>query len=248
MMNTFLQVWAALRRGRSDRRPIPSRRRAVPAIVVAVFAFVVGSPLSAQPAAPVPWVAAETRLSDPASDPAWRELLVRLAPNKTRQSAFEERRFFPFRKAPVVLTGEIRIVPELGLSLRYLTPEERIMIVDGQGLLFRDAEGRERPAPSDSRAQAATAAMVNVLRFDFAKLIQEFEVHGRREGPAWTMAFVPRDATFARLLGVLTVAGEGNSLTKIEMVKSPTQRIEISVRDTREDVRFTGDTLRRFFR
>jgi hypothetical protein len=32
------------------------------------------------------------------------------------------------------------------------------------------------------------------------------------------------------------------------MVKSPTQRIEITVRDTREDVLFTGDTIRRFFR
>ena len=32
------------------------------------------------------------------------------------------------------------------------------------------------------------------------------------------------------------------------MIKSPTQRIEINVRDTQEDVLFTADTLRRFFR
>lgn len=204
--------------------------------------------LCAQAAPPVAWVSGATRLADPANDPAWRELIARLAPNKTRQSSFEERRYFPFKKTPVILTGEIRIVPELGLSLRYLSPEEQVMIVDGQGLLMRDREGRERQAPSDSRAQAATAAMVNVLRFDLGKLQQEFEVHGRRNGTAWSMAFVPRDANFANLLGVLTVSGEGNALTKIEMVKSPTQRIEITVRDTREDVLFTGDTIRRFFR
>ena len=122
------------------------------------------------------------------------------------------------------------------------------MIVDGQGILFRDSAGHERPAPSDSRAQAATAGLVNVLRFDVAKLLQEFEVHGRRDGTAWAMAFVPRDANFAQLLGALTVSGEGNVLTKIEMVKSPAQRIEINVRDAREDVLFTSDTLRRFFR
>jgi hypothetical protein len=215
---------------------------------VCLLALALCGPLLAQAVAPVAWVSAETRLADPANNPAWRELIVRLAPNRTRQSAFEERRYFPFRKAPVILTGEIRIVPELGLSLRYLTPEERVMIVDGRGLLFRDRDGQERPAPSDSRAQAATAAMVNVLRFDLAKLQQEFEVHGRREGTAWALAFVPRDANFANLLGVLTVSGEGNALTRIEMVKSPTQRIEINVRDTREDVLFTGDTIRRFFR
>ena len=193
-------------------------------------------------------VSAETRLNDPANDPVWRELFARLAPNKTRQSSFEERRYFPFRKAPVVLQGEIRIVPELGLSLRYLRPEPRIMIVDGKGLMFRDDEGRERAAPSDSRAQAATSALVHVLRFDFEALKKEFDVHGRRNGAQWTLAFVPRDPTFANLLGMLTVNGEENALRKIEMVKSPTQRIEITIKETQEDVLFTADTIRRFFR
>ena len=82
----------------------------------------------------------------------------------------------------------------------------------------------------------------------FDPLKKEFEVHGRREGETWTLAFVPRDPAFANLLGMLTVSGEKNALHKIEMIKSPTQRIEILIRDTREDVLFTGDTLKRFFR
>jgi hypothetical protein len=193
-------------------------------------------------------VSPETRLTDPASDPAWRELFATLAANKTRQSSFEERRFFPFRKTPVILQGEIRIVPELGLSLRYLEPEPRIMIVDRKGVLMRDDAGQERAAPADNRAQAATSALVNVLRFDFDALKKEFEVHGRRDGMAWALAFVPRDPSFANLLGVLTVSGEQNALRKIEMIKSPTQRIEITIKDAQEDVLFTADTLRRFFR
>src|SRR5688500_16867036 len=163
-------------------------------------------------------VSPQTRLSDPAKDSAWRELFAKLAPNKTRQSVFEERRYFPFRKAPVVLKGEIRIVPELGLSLRYLEPEPRILIVDKKGLLLRDDAGQERPAPSDSRAQAATSALVHVLRFDFEALQKDFEVHGRREGPRWALAFVPRDPAFANLLGTLTVSGEQNVLRTIEMI------------------------------
>lgn len=214
-------------------------------LALAVF---VGS-LAAQPAAdPVAWVSAETRLADAARDPGWSELIGRLAPNKSRQSTFEERRYFPFRKTPVVLTGEIRIIPELGLSLRYLTPEERILVVDRQGILMRDNAGGDRAPPADSRAQAATSALVNVLQFDLGKLQQQFDVHGRRDGAAWTLAFVSRDPTFAQLLGTLSVSGVDATLTKIEMVKSPTQRIEIIVRDTREDVLFTGDTVRRFFR
>jgi hypothetical protein len=247
MKSTFLALGAALCRDFRKSEP-GSRLEAAPTAVIGLLALFACRLLAADPAAPVAWVSAETRLTDAANDPAWRELIVRLAPNKTRQSSFEERRYFPFKKTPVILTGEIRIVPEIGLSLRYVTPEEQVMIVDGQGLLMRDREGRERAVSSDTRAQAATAAIVNVLRFDLAKLEREFVVHGRRDGTAWSMAFVPRDANFANLLGVLAVAGEGNALTKIEMVKSPTQRIEITVRDTREDVLFTGDTIRRFFR
>ena len=193
-------------------------------------------------------LAPETLLADPANDPAWRDLFTKLAPTKTRQSKFEERRFFPFRKEPVVLTGEVRIVPELGLSLRYLTPEKNTLIADAKGLLMRDDQGRDRTPPNDSRAQAATSALVRVLRFDLAALQKDFAVHGRRDGTTWTLAFVARDPAFTALLGTLTIRGEGGELRAIEMVKSPTQRIEITIRDTVEDVLFTGDTLKRFFR
>jgi len=188
------------------------------------------------------------RLSDPASDPAWSPLFEKLAPHRTRQSSFEERRYFPFRREPVVFRGEIRIVPDRGLSLRYLEPEPQVMIVDEKGLLMRGADGRERAAPTDSRAQVATSALVSVLRFDVAALQQEFEVYGQRDGATWMLAFVPRDAALTALIGTILVSGEVTTLGRIEMIKSPTQRIEITLSDTREGVLFTGDTVRRFFR
>jgi hypothetical protein len=190
----------------------------------------------------------ETLLADPADDPAWRDLFERLAPNKTRQSSFEERRYFPFRKTPVVLHGEIRIVPGRGLSLRYREPEEHVIVVDDQGVLMRDETGRERALPADNRAQAAIAAMVDVLRFDLAALQKSFAVHGRRQGEVWSLAFVPRVPEIAAAVGTLEVEGEGARLTGLTMTKSPTQRIEIAIGETKEDVIFTGDVLRRFFR
>jgi hypothetical protein len=210
----------------------------------------IGAESKPEPAAAVAGglISLETRLNDPANDPAWRELIAQLAPNKTRQSSFEELRYFPFRKAPTVLRGEIRIVPDLGLSLRYIEPEPRLLIIDEKGMLMRDEQGRDRAPPSDSRAQAATSALVHVLRFDLEALKKDFDVHGRRDGEKWSLGFAPRDANFANLLGVLAVSGEGGAVRKIEMIKTPTQRIEINVRDTQEDVRFTADTLRRFFR
>jgi len=187
-------------------------------------------------------------IADEARDPAWRELLSRLAPNKTRESTFEERRYFPFRRQPVVLTGEIRIMPGRGLSLRYLTPEPRVLIADEKGLLMRDAAGRDHSPPDDPRAKAAIAALADVLRFDPAQLRHSFVMRGRRDGAAWTLSFAARDQALAAGLGTIILTGEGARLRKIEMVRSAGQRVEILIGDTREGVTFTADALSRFFR
>lgn len=187
-------------------------------------------------------------IADAARDPAWRELFAQLAPTRSRQSTFEERRYFAFRKDPVVLTGEIRIDPGHGLSLRYRTPETRVLIADEKGLLMRDGEGRKRVPPSDDRSQGAMTALVNVLHFDLPALEKSFAVHGRREGETWALAFVPRDPQLAASFGTLTLSGEQSRLRKIEIVRTTTQRIEIVIGETQDGVIFTGEALRLFFR
>ena len=193
-------------------------------------------------------VGPDTLLTDVAKNPAWSSLVVQLAPNKTRQSQFEERRYFPFRKTPVVLKGEIRIIPDRGLSLRYMEPDNRVMIIDSSGLLMRDEEGHERAAPSDKRAQAITSALVGVLRFDLPALEKSFVIHGQRDGEKWTLVFVPIEQSLADQIGMLAVSGSAGRIERIEMVKTPTQRIEILISNTRENVIFPGDVLQRFFR
>jgi hypothetical protein len=187
-------------------------------------------------------------INDPANDPAWRALFTHLAETHRRQSAFEERRYFAFRKTPVMLTGEMRMDPARGLSLHYAAPEARTMIVDAKGILLRDARGRERAAPSDRRADAATHALVDVLRFDVAALQKSFELRGQRAGDAWTLSFVPRDRALAAATGTVLVTGEHERPQKIEMIQSANQRVEILIGETHDDVVFTAEELARFFR
>lgn len=190
----------------------------------------------------------EDILADPAHDPAWGKLFEELGPQKNRLSHFEEHRYFPFRTLPVVLTGEIRIAPNRGLSLSYSGPKPHVMIIDQQGLLLRDERGRERAAPADSRAEAATAALVHILRFDLAALEKDFVIHGARAGDSWDLDFVPRDPALAGVIGTIAVHGEKAQLTRIEMTKSDKQRIEILITDAHDDVTFTAEGLKRFFR
>jgi len=198
--------------------------------------------------ATAPDPSSEPLIADPLHDPAWKDLFARLAPQRSRISQFEERRFFPFRKEPTLLTGEIRMIPGRGLSLHYLTPEPRIVIVDEQGVLLRDEHGRSRAAPADSRAQAVSHALFNILRFDTSALAQSFELRGHRDGSHWTLVFAPRDSAIADLIGRIVVTGTDARLEHISMQKSSTQHIDIALRDTRENVIFAGDVLDRYFR
>ena len=209
-----------------------------------LLALASGAPVAASPVVLSP----DTVLADPAGDPAWRALFDRLSPEKNRVASFEERRTFPFRKTPVVLSGEIRLSPDHGLSLTYLGDKPHTVVVDRQGVLLRDARGRTRAAPADSRADTATSALFDILRFELPALARDFVIHGLRDGDAWALGFVPRDSSVVELLGSIVVHGEGARLDRIAMIKSDTQRIDIAIGETRADVVFSPEDLRRYFR
>ncbi|MGC4075206.1 MAG: outer membrane lipoprotein carrier protein LolA [Nibricoccus sp.] len=177
------------------------------------------------------------------NDAAWRELSATLAANGNVTGPFTENRYLPFKKIPVVFTGDMRLSPEHGLSLAYTKPESQLMIVDAKGVLLRDGRGRQRELPNDPRAQAATTALLHVMRFDFPELSKNFEVFGLRNGDDWQLVFDPRPGELANVLNRLVVTGRGAAVKKLEMRKSALQGIEILIGDVRTHVEFTPEEI-----
>ena len=181
-------------------------------------------------------------------DATWSALFEQLGAKGALAASFTENRFLPFKKIPVVFRGEIRFSPEQGLSLHYTSPEDRTMIVDTRGVVLRDSQGRSRELPSDPRANAATSALLHVMRFDLPALEQHFRLSGLQEGKAWRLLFDPRDGDLARQLSRLVVEGDGAQVRKITMRKSALQRIEILIDEVKEHATFTPEEKTRFFR
>jgi hypothetical protein len=197
------------------------------------------------PAAMPTLVVPENRLTPEA--PEWQELAGRFALRGDATADFAETRFFPFRKEPVALRGEVRVSAARGLSLHYTEPPARTVIIDAMGMLIRDAAGRDS-APADPRANAANEALLHVLRFDFGRLAEGFELYGRRQGEAWSLALVPKDNGVRRAIGDILVDGEGDSVRRIELRRSARQRIDIEIRPPRPAAAFTAEEEKRFFR
>lgn len=207
-----------------------------------------GLALLAMRASAVPLSEAGPEIVAGHNDAAWEPLFAALANKGAIDSRFTERRWFPFRRKPVVVAGEMRLAPGHGLSLHYSQPEDRTVIVDDRGLAFRDAAGRLQAGPSDPRATAAIGALLPVLRFDRAELAKTFVLAAARDGDDWRLDFVPREAALARLLGRIVVFGAGDAVRRIELRHSAHQHIEIEIGETATHVQFATADLQRYFR
>ena len=203
----------------------------------AALLLAIAGPAGAVRAAPIP---------DFAHDSGWTALLARLAPVGERAAAFEERRIFPFRRVPLVLTGIARLAPGRGLSLEYLTPRRRIVIADDRGLLVRGESEADRPAPADPRMQAAIGGLSAIFRLDPAELARRFSIEGERSAAGWRLSLVPRDA--AGPFASLAVAGDAAQVREIDLIVSPVQRIEIRLGPPQAATAFTSAELARYFR
>lgn len=183
----------------------------------------------------------------PTGAPGWTDLTAAFAHRTDTTAEFTERRFFPFKKKPVELVGEVRVSATRGLSLHYTSPEDRTVILDDHGTLVRGEAG-ERELPADPRARAANEALRHVLRFDFAALEKDFEIYGRRDGNAWALTLIARTAEGRQGIGTINVSGEGPAVRRIELRHSAKQSIEILNSPPRPTAPFTVAELKRYFR
>lgn len=213
---------------------------------LAAIILTLGFATSLPAAPPEPLGDEQSRLQPGGTLEAWRPRLEQLASVGALAAQFVERRIFTFRSAPTTLTGKLRFVPERGLSLHYLTPEERTIIVDDHGVLLRDSRGRTRAAPPEAAANAQP--LLHVLRFDVDALLASFALHGTTEGECWRLVFEPLDRRARRPLPRIDVTGTGARVDRIVLHPSPRQRIEIEIGETQTDATFPPEELQRFFR
>ena len=178
----------------------------------------------------------------------WQALFEKLAAQGTVFSHFTENRWFPFKKIPVVLKGEMRLVPGRGMSLHYTQPDDRTMIVDERGLLLRDDRGHSREVPPDPRSGNINAALLPVMRFDQKELTKVFLLHAARSGAAWRLDFEPRDTGLAHMIGRIVVWGEDDKVKQLEFRRSNSQRVEIVIDDSKAGAVFSVEDMKRYFR
>ena len=179
----------------------------------------------------------------------WRRLFSALAAKGATYSTFTENRHFSTRKTPVVLQGEMRLIPARGLSLRYTAPEEALTLIDSRGLLLRDTKGRVRLVKAGTRDAGLVTALLPIMRFDADELFKQFTLHAARDaGGDWRIDFVPLNEKLAASLGAIVVTGSGAEIKTINFNASPKLRVEVLVGESKSGAAFTDGEMRKYFR
>jgi hypothetical protein len=235
LVTEFLLLrWPALRRHRR-------RWQAVGVLFIACLLF----PVALRAATADAIIDEEHRLAPAA--PGWSDLVEAYANHPDTTARFKELRFFPFKKGAVLLQGEVHVSSSRGLSLHYIKPEDRTVILDDDGVLIR-VDKNSKTVPADPRAAAANEALRNVLRMDLAALEKDFELYGQRDGDTWSLALVARTPELRRSVGSIQVNGESTTIRRIEIRRTAKTAIEILIEPPSSRAAFTEEELERFFR
>lgn len=226
------------------------RLASLPKLAVATAVLVCGFTLAAADTAATETAppADAALVGPPSPEQVWRGFVATLKPDGPRKASFVEERWFPIRKVPVRLSGELRLDPAVGLSLHYLQPEERTVILDRDGVLVRKPGEKDRALPPGERGGAALQLVLAVLRFDTDEIAAGFAVRLRQDSEAWTIDLEPTAEAAARLVSRVTVAGRDRvpTLLVVRPVLGP--RLEIHLGEPETVSAFTTEERALHFR
>ncbi len=165
-----------------------------------------------------------------------------------REIPFEEKRYFPFRKAPVEVAGVLRMWKRKGISISY--PKYRTLIIyDDKGVLMRKVskDGTVRERITDIESSNTIALLGAAFGFDQVRLHQIFSMTWEESEKGWKILMVPNDPEERKLESV-SIFGDKLQIESIVLSFVDRKRIEILPQEEIPKNGFSGAEETKYFR
>jgi hypothetical protein len=156
---------------------------------------------------------------------------------------FEEEKHIALLREPLRSHGSVSFVPPDRLLRRVDEPEPSLLRLEGDELVFADAQGSERfdlGAVPIARVFART--FTDVLAGDLERLRAAYAIDFRPEGPGtepWRLELRPRDADLARAVSGIRLRGRGLALVDLEVREASGDATLTRFTDVDPDRRFS---------
>ena len=162
-------------------------------------------------------------------DAAWQDVFTAMRAMPRVRAQFSEVRSMTIRKHDILLSGQILYDRDRGLCLVYEQPTARVIVIDQRGLLVRDATGAVDDRVLPPQAAEIPTALLHAFAMDPEALRERFTLEGSRSGADWTPELRPVEDRLARMMRPIRLRGTGAVVRGIDLVQSPSSRVEITL-------------------
>jgi hypothetical protein len=150
------------------------------------------------------------RAQTPAPPADLASVLERMASTPGVEASYVERKELALLAAPLESRGIIYFVPPDRFARFSTEPGFSSLVVDGDGVRFREGrDGEEMDLSGSPMARGFVESFMVLWRGDREELSRLYELAFRREGEGgWEIALTPRRAPLSRMIGAIVLRGD----------------------------------------
>lgn len=191
---------------------------------------------------------AEAPAADAAAPPSLEALMRGMAGTSGVVARFREEKQLALLSQPLESRGTLYFVPPNRLARETSEPSETRLVIDGDRFFFRDVTGSEAVDLSASPiAREYVSNFIVLFNGDERELRRRYEPRFTADAGGWTLELRPRHERLRGFVERVTLAGQGRSLLRMELVEAGGDRTTTWFEAVRADHAFSDEELARIF-
>ena len=181
-------------------------------------------------------------------DADWQKLFENLPTTQSVEARFEEWRHSLLRDRPSYLKGILRFDEALGVSLNYVEPSTRTIIITDDSVSMRSSDGDTKTLPDNERYNWIPDLIGAIFSFDIDSWKAGFSLKEYSlEDNVWKAVIEPKLDTGRDRIREVTLIGDDVYVTKMEMRMKGGKRVNISVESADKNITFSEEVKKSFF-
>ncbi|MGB0372275.1 MAG: LolA family protein [Opitutales bacterium] len=181
-------------------------------------------------------------------DARWEALFKSLPETASVEARFEEWRHSLLRDRPSYLKGVLRFDSELGVSLNYVEPSDRTIIIYEDSVAMRNSDGETSSLPDSERYNWIPNLIGTIFSFDLESwkggfLLKDYSL----EEEVWTAVIEPKEDTGRDQIREVKLIGDAVYVTEMEMRMKGGKRVNIKVASAEKNIAFSSEVKELYF-
>lgn len=170
-----------------------------------------------------------------AAQAAWgpEQLMAELARRDRVQASFVEAKYLRLLSRPLALTGTLSYTPPDRLEKRTLTPNEEILVVDGDRVSVEiKAHGIKRSLSLQQHPAlwGFVESLRATLRGDLEALLRFYRLELSGDSAGWLLALTPHERRMSAVIREIRIGGAGGQVRSVEILEARGDRSVMRIR------------------